>query len=774
MLRWITARIRRIGLQHRIMLYVTAGLLIFSAIYGFLALQAVQQSTDLVFRERLLVARAIAHEMNGELDQLQAELVDASAFISPSSLPNNSSAVSSRLGMICDHWTAAHRLDGICAILLADPRGRVLWSEPNPPPFQSLAIDSNFKTPIALDVADPKVVRLIVPLRVETETTGYVIGVIDRRNMGDTLESTLEIGSADYIVELIDRSGQVIASNPPSSPLMSAHLKLVNSLWDAGESGVRTHTLANGGGHVIAFAPLTIFPWGIIVEQKVDDAFLLPRNLIAQFIALGFVALLGGLTLAWATTRTVVRPVNALINASQEIARGNLDHPLDTSGAAEVGMLARSFGEMRVRVKESREEIANWNRELEARIQQRTRELGALVESSRALTSTLDLDVLFDILMRQTRAVFPPVQGIALFLVEPTAQWLIVHSSFDFDAAECAQVRFQVGEGIAGQVFANQKAMLLCTAADLETAQANMSSENRTHFQRAVGDRAVQSAMGVPLVSKGARLGVLVLYNFAQPSAFAENDVPVLQALANQAAAAIENARLYAELQQKEAVRAQLLEKVIEAQEQEHKRIARELHDEFAQTLTALTINLQSTANNLPPEMNELKQRLAETQSLTTQMLGEISHWILELRPTVLDDLGLVPAIRWYAENRFEATKVNVVVEAAGFQRRLPLSIETSLFRIAQEAVTNVVKYARAANVHIRLKNQDGQIGIQVQDDGVGFDVQDALNVKDGIRGLGLLGMRERASLLGGTVMIDSQVGQGTRVQVEVPWMEMA
>ena len=772
MLRWIIARIRRIGLQHRIMIYVTAGLMIFSAIYGFLALQAVQQSTDLVFRERLLVARTIAHEMDAELVHLQAEIVDASAFISPTSLTNNSPDASSRLGAICDHWTAFQHLDGACSILLTDARGRVLWSAPNSIPQSISPVEpASFQNNLALDAADPNTIRFVVPLRAETQITGYVMGVVDRRNVGHTLETALEMAGTENIVELIDHAGQVIASNPRGKLLASAHLQLVNPLWDAGQSGVRTHVLPNGG-HVIAFAPLTILPWGVIVEQRVDDAFLLPRNLLLQFIALGFVALLGGLVLAWVTTRTVVRPVNALINASREIARGNLDHPLDTSGEAEVGMLARSFGEMRVHLKQSREEIANWNRALEARIQQRTRELGALVESSHALTSTLDLDVLFDILMRQTRAVLPPAEGIALFLVEPRTQLLAMRSCFGFDPVECAQVEFEVGEGVAGQVFANQKAMLLCTTDELTTAQANLSSENRAHFLRAVGDREARSAMGVPLVSKGARLGVLVLYNFAQSGAFAESDVPVLQALADQAAAAIENARLYAELQLKEAVRAQLLEKVIEAQEQEHKRIARELHDEFAQTLTALTINLQSTAKSLPRELNELKQHLAETQALTAQMLGEISRWILELRPTVLDDLGLVPAIRWYAETRLESVKVNVVVEATGFQRRLPLSIETTFFRIAQEALTNVAKYARAANVNIRLKNQEGKISVAVEDDGVGFDAQDVLNVKDGIRGLGLLGMRERAALLGGTLTIDSQVGRGTRVQVEVPWTQ--
>jgi signal transduction histidine kinase len=231
-----------------------------------------------------------------------------------------------------------------------------------------------------------------------------------------------------------------------------------------------------------------------------------------------------------------------------------------------------------------------------------------------------------------------------------------------------------------------------------------------------------------------------------------------------------ENARLYAELEQKEAVRAQLLEKVMAAQEEERRRIARDLHDEFAQTLTALTIHLQSAMKNLPDGMAVLHQQFKETQNLTAQTLKEVTQWILELRPTVLDDLGLVPAIRWYAENRLDPLKIRVSVEAIGLKQRLPAGIETVLFRIVQEAVNNIAKHAHAHAVHIRLEVCDDKIRATIEDDGIGFDAEDALALNDGMRGLGLLGMRERAGLVRGTLAIDSQIGHGTRLQVEVPW----
>lgn len=670
MLRSMIARFKRLGLQRRIMVYVTTGLLIFSAIYGIIALQAIQQSTDLVFRERLLVARTVARSIENDIAEIQ-------------------------------------------------------------------------------------------------NTT-------DRAQIAARLQPALEISEPGYTVEVMDNSGSVIAMNPKGQESThSLHFQLVQPLWQAGQSGIRIHSTPSGG-HVVAFVPLSRVPWGVAVEQGIDDALILPRNLQMQFIVLGLFGLVGGLLLAWLTTRTVVRPINALIHASREIAQGDLARPLDVSAQGEVGTLARSFDEMRVRLQQSREEIARWNRDLETRVQQRTRELAALVASSNALTSTLNLDTLFEILMSETRQVFPLAEGIALFLFDHATQTLMVRASFGFNADETAQLRYRVGEAIAGKVFDNQAPALFESAAEVTHAQANFSDHNRAHFLRAVGDRQVQSALGVPLLSKGARLGALMLYNFSRHAAFAQNDVSILQALANQAAAAIERARLYAELQQKEAIRTQLLEKLIEAGEEERKRIARDLHDEFAQTLTALTINLQSAMRSLPDGMNGLRQHLAETQTLTAQTLKEISQLILELRPSILDDLGLVPAIRWYAENRLEPSGTRVVVEATGLKHRLPQSIETALFRIVQEAVSNAGKYARARQVDIRLKFEDTRIQIKVQDDGIGFDAEGAMKLKDGMRGLGLLGMRERAALLGGTLAIDSSLGHGTRVSVEVPWKEQA
>jgi signal transduction histidine kinase len=233
-----------------------------------------------------------------------------------------------------------------------------------------------------------------------------------------------------------------------------------------------------------------------------------------------------------------------------------------------------------------------------------------------------------------------------------------------------------------------------------------------------------------------------------------------------------ENARLYAELQQKEALRGQLLEKVIAAQEDERKRIARELHDEYAQTLTALTMSVEAAERILPPDMTKVREQLDITRSLTVQALDQTYNLILDLRPTVLDDLGLVPAIRWYGETHVEPMGIHMELQASGIQARLPAEIETALFRVIQEALNNVVKHAGARHVSIRLELKDSLLTGLVEDDGQGFDIGAVWRSRDKTRGLGLLGMQERVALFGGTFAIESQPGRGTRLAVEIPLAE--
>lgn len=212
-----------------------------------------------------------------------------------------------------------------------------------------------------------------------------------------------------------------------------------------------------------------------------------------------------------------------------------------------------------------------------------------------------------------------------------------------------------------------------------------------------------------------------------------------------------------------------LSERTINAQEEERQRIARNLHDETAQSLSMLIINLERLENTPLANQLELQERLQETRLLATGALEELRRVIFDLRPAMLDDLGLVPAIRWYARSHLEAADIEIAFEVPEKSVRLPHYLETTLFRIAQEAVNNILRHADAGIVTVRLWLVEEQVHLEIEDDGGGFDVGRTVSQALHQKQLGLLGIQERAALVGGRADIDSTPGLGTRVCVTVP-----
>lgn len=221
--------------------------------------------------------------------------------------------------------------------------------------------------------------------------------------------------------------------------------------------------------------------------------------------------------------------------------------------------------------------------------------------------------------------------------------------------------------------------------------------------------------------------------------------------------------------QQREQLRA-LNQKLTEVQEAERKQLARELHDEMGQALTAISINLATIVQELPPNCaNDFLERLIESKMLADQTLEQIRELSFNLRPAMLDDLGLVPTLRWYLKRYEKRVNLSVDLDTSDFQGRLPADFETTLYRVFQEALTNVSRHAHATHVELELRQRDGRVFAQIRDDGCGFDMLRVFNQEMPSSGTGLLGMRERVILLGGTFKIHSEPGIGTQVLIEIP-----
>jgi len=224
------------------------------------------------------------------------------------------------------------------------------------------------------------------------------------------------------------------------------------------------------------------------------------------------------------------------------------------------------------------------------------------------------------------------------------------------------------------------------------------------------------------------------------------------------------------ELSSLNRVRRQLLAKTISAQEEERKRLARALHDDSAQTLTAVLMTLKTAEDALPAAPDGALRALGRSRSQLEVALREIREAIMDLRPSALDDLGLAAAIRWYADEHLRPHGIKVALEITGDEQRVKGAAATAIFRIVQEAVNNVARHSGARKARITLEFGPTAVLTVVEDDGTGFDPEGLRQPQEGGRGLGLLGMRERAELFGGDVEIASHAGQGTSVRVRIPY----
>lgn len=585
---------RMMTLRQRIILLVTVGMAAILGGFSLLGISAVKESTDRTLAERLMVAQLAASYLDLMLEQ---------------SLQQLENCYSLNFTAIREEPEQKHRILNdiyrrlaipVSYVSYIDRKGIVVATEPNTPGVLEsnlggiLRVQEALRTGKSSIVSDPSLTskeRLLVYFTVSTKGSGGdVEGLLEAAvDLTDPRISSrirqLAPGETGN-TQIIDSGGVAIASTLEEHLfLKSDHDAWFTTLIKEKKTSVATcHDCHKGSSSlerrkdILAFAPLSVVPWGVAIRQSEEEALAPTRDLQQRLLILGSISFLAVLGVALLLTQGVVAPVKALTIAAQRLAQGNLSDPVPISGEAEIGVLARSLDTMRAKLKESLEE-----------------------------------------------------------------------------------------------------------------------------------------------------------------------------------------------LERKEEARGQLLSQVISAQEDERKRIARELHDETSQALTTLVLNLDTLAMS-PVKASKLRERLKGIRSVAVSTLEGIHKLIYDLRPAMLDDLGLLAAIRWYAESRLESAGVEVHLETAGNERRLPPQVETSLFRITQEAIANLAQHAQAESASITVEFGEDYVTVQIEDDGKGFDVTEIFHryEADG-RGLGLLGMEERVSLLGGKLVIKSHPGGGTQIVAQVP-----
>jgi signal transduction histidine kinase len=390
------------------------------------------------------------------------------------------------------------------------------------------------------------------------------------------------------------------------------------------------------------------------------------------------------------------------------------------------------------------------------------RQLEVLVLSriSAALSGLWDLDAILGVGLDSTLAIMNGTIGEILLIDEQTQKlYHRVHRGLSEEFVE--KIRLSVGEGITGSVAQSGKAILL----------EDISSDPHVAHRELVSAEGLKAFICVPLRAKEKVLGVLNVASRVSHR-FSTGDMQLLYAIGDQLGIAIERAMLYDRLRKARERLRKLARQNLVAEEEERRRIARELHDETSQSLSGIALQLEALI-----EMSEISGKpdaefvsgLKKVQALTVQVHKEVSRLISNLHPALLDTLGLVPAVRQHVEIRLQPLEINASVETRGDIRRFPPDVEAALFRFVQGAIGNIAQHSRAKNASIILEYQPEEFSMSISDDGQGFEVSEITDVEESGRGRGLFSMRERIGFLGGTSGIESTIGKGTRVWARIP-----
>lgn len=393
-------------------------------------------------------------------------------------------------------------------------------------------------------------------------------------------------------------------------------------------------------------------------------------------------------------------------------------------------------------------------------LQQRYRELQAIYEVSQRLHTLVSTTELAQRVVEALANTLNYAYGSVLLLDETTGELkpfaaCYRHVEAEFSEAEeefLPTEKLRLGMGITGWVAAHGQSVRLD---DVREDPRYMPLREE-----------IRAELCVPLRFRERVIGVINV-EARETGAYSEDDQRLLETVAAQIAVAIQNARLLDEIRLQRDRLAKLSRQLVQAHETESRALGRELHDQFGQMLTALKLMLELMPQ-LPPE--QAQKRQAQAEEIVQDLLNRVSRLSLELRPPMLDDLGLLPALISLINRYQEQTGLEVAFEHSGVEGvRFNAEIETTAYRLVQEALTNIARHAHAARVWLVVRAREGKLQIEISDDGQGFDPKAAL-----ARHRGLSGMRERAALVGGTFRVESAPGRGTKKQIELPLEEIA
>lgn len=694
-------------LRRRLYTLLAQWFLLFLVVSSLVSFMSFSRFRKNALDERLLLARTVARYLDStvataiqSLGRLAAQLpsLDASAVDPMRSFRFQS--------LFRD---AIYILDEQANRIVADPP----FAEPLP---LNRLVDHEAVTPLFYksDGTERPTLAIVQPFR----RAGRQYYIVSEMNpMGSMMNTFLQsLGTEpDLHVVVVDAHGVVIAA-PDQKQLfrsmseaamlqdrIAAHRPLV---LEGASCGV-CETDHQNGGFLTVMVPLRYAPWGIVVQQHKKIAFAAVYTSQWGFLAAGALLVLMGVFLSRALLRSVVAPIQSLSHQAELLRHGDLSRVIRVAGDHEIEVLATTLDAARQRLASTLGELQSLNENLEAQVASRTEVLTAQYDNLR---------LLHDVAQASTRE-----RELEHFL--PDALRLVAEH-YAFPAVGLVTMPLD----------AHPESYAHPAGASLSWLRPDASPPAGWQRRDLLYQGRQQAQLYCPALDP--------------------RDEEVMAALQQQLAMSLHGFHLLKRTLAQDGQRRVLVRRLLDASEEERRRIARELHDEIAQLLTVIQLSLNDVSLDTA-EMRKAKDLLTETQR-------EIHRIIYDLRPSLLDDLGLSAAVKSYGMSYLDRQGIAANLEIEEDLRLSP-EIEIATFRIYQEIVTNILRHAKAENVSIELYVADGQMVLGVEDDGVGF------NPDEKFEGVGLVGMRERAALVNGTITFTSEPGTGTYVVLKVP-----
>ncbi len=527
---------------------------------------------------------------------------------------------------------------------------------------------------------------------------------------------------------LVDATGRAIYHSDPMLTGTDFSTQAAVQEVLAGHQGtIRTHD-PQGREVVASFAPVPGTNWGLVSQESWATLSAPSRGYQQLLLLLLLLGLIAPAVVISIGVRRITDPIARLIGAAQKVARGSFDQRIAVATGDELDELAEQFNRMAATLQESYSL-------LEQRVASRTKELAALNAMATSISEALDLDTTLNRTLDGIQSLLD-LEVSEIRLADPDGRLTVRAQRGEPPVAKHA--RHAEEEGLHAHVVRCGEPLLV-------------ESVLATPGYRWAEESGLLSLAIFPLRAKERVLGTLMLGSRQAAHRFTAEERALLRAVGDQVGVAVENVYLHEEARQRAIM-------------DERNRLARELHDSVTQSLYGVNLYAEAAARTLSAgQMDVVATYLDELRETAREALQEMRLLIFELRPPVLEREGLVAAL----QARLEAVEARGDIEAellvAGTSQ-LPPEVEAVLYRVAQEALNNIIKHAQAHHIVIHLCQEPGRVVLEVSDDGIGFDPASVHQHA----GLGLRGMQERVQSIGGDLELQTTPGQGTRVRVQI------